>query len=114
MALPLIAKRNDTFNEVPFQINFNSAPLDLTDAEICMQLRKVYDGEVFLTLSSVMDAGITITDALAGEFKINEQIISVKAGNYLYDIQITFADGTVKTWIEGVFTILNDVSRCPI
>jgi hypothetical protein len=114
MTLSLIAKRNDTFNEVPFQINFNAAPLDLTDAVICMQLRKVYDGVIFLTLSSVMNAGITITDALGGEFKINEQIISVNAGNYLYDIQITFADGTVKTWVEGVFTILNDVSRCQI
>ena len=110
-SLTLTAKRNDTFYEVPFQIVKNNVEVDLTGAVITMQLRKVYGGEIFLNLTSVASAGITITTPLEGRFKINEQIISIEASTYLYDIQIAFADGTVKTWISGDFIINNDVTR---
>jgi hypothetical protein len=47
-----------------------------------------------------------------GEFKINKQIIDIPVYNYLYDIQITFSDGTVKSsWIYGSFNITNEVTR---
>jgi hypothetical protein len=104
-------KKGDTFDEVPFQIFFNTVPLDISDAIIRMQLRLEYGGNIYLALTSVDNEGITILDPLEGIFKINEQIINIKANSYIYDIEIIFANGEVKTWVSGNFNILPDVTR---
>ena len=103
--------KGDTFNEVSFELLLNSDPYSLEDAVIRMQLRKEYGGIPFLSLTSVANAGITITNDVNGLFKINEQIIDICAFNYLYDIEIEFGDGTVKTYISGNFLIKSDVTR---
>ena len=76
-----------------------------------MQLRKEYGGVIFLSLTSVASAGITITNAATGLFKINRQIINIDAYNYIYDIELIKADGTIKTYISGNFYVTNDVTR---
>lgn len=103
--------KGDTFEQVSFEVKINDVAVDLTDAVIRMQLRKEYGGVVGLSLTSVDDAGITITNPELGSFKINQQVINIAPYNYLYDIEIHFADGTIKTWISGNFQILNDVTR---
>ena len=81
--------KGDTFEQVPFAILLNNA----------------------LSLTSVSSAGITITNAAGGLFKINKQIIDIAAGNYSYDLEIKFADNTVKTWLSGEFLIECDITR---
>jgi len=103
--------KGDTFEAVNFQINENGDALDLTDCVIKMQLRKECGGVIALSLTSVANAGITITDAVAGEFKINNQIININSANYLYDIEITFPNDEVKTWISGQFSVICDITR---
>ena len=103
--------KGDTFDEVPFEILLNTVPIDLTGAVIRMQLRSECGGLVALSLTSVASAGITITNAVNGLFKINKQIIDIAAGNYSYDLEIRFADNTVKTWLSGAFLILCDITR---
>ena len=103
--------KGDTFDEVPFEILLNTVPIDLTGAVIRMQLRSECGGLVALSLTSVASAGITITSAVNGLFKINKQIIDIAAGNYSYDLEIRFADNTVKTWLSGAFLILCDITR---
>jgi hypothetical protein len=76
-----------------------------------MQLKKECNGVAILAFTSVASAGITITNAAGGLFKINQQIINIPEFNYIYDIQITFADGTVKTWVEGNFVVKCDITR---
>lgn len=102
--------KSDTFEAVNFEINVDTVPIDLSDTIIRMQLRKEYGGVVGLSLTSVANAGITITDAVNGLFRINQQIINIPAFNYIYDIEFDF-DGIVKTYISGNFLILNDVTR---
>jgi hypothetical protein len=104
-------KRGDTFAEVPFQINKDGIPLDLTGAIIHMQLRKSPGSTVYLDLISTASAGITITNAINGAFKINEMILNLEPNVYLYDIEITFLSGEVKTWVSGQFTVINDITR---
>ena len=104
-------KRGDTFDEVLFELKKDGTAIDLTGATIKMQLRKAAGGPIFLEFTSVSSAGITITDATAGKFKINSVIINLEANVYLYDIEITFASGEVRTWVSGQFTILNDITR---
>lgn len=105
MSLNFQAIKNDTFEEVPFQIKKNNVAINLTGATIKMQLRKVAGGVI------ASEVALTITNATNGLFKINNQKFTCDAFNYFYDIQITFADSTVKTWISGNFLILNDITR---
>jgi len=110
MGLNFTHKRGDTFEAVNFEIKINDVAVDLSDTIIRMQLRKEYGGIIALNLTSVDNAGLTITDAVDGLFKIDEQVINIEAGNYLYDIQFNF-DGEIKTYISGNFVITNDVTR---
>jgi hypothetical protein len=98
-------KRGDTFAEVPINIKINNVDLDLTGSTILMQLRKEAGGIVAFTPSLTIEAGT------GGNFSIDEQIIDIPACNYKYDIQITLADDTVSTWISGLFSINDDISR---
>ena len=111
MALDFTHIKGDSFEAVNFAMILNSAVLNLTGCTLRMQLRKEYGGVIFLSLSSVASAGITITNAAGGLFKINKQIINIPEFNYLYDIEITFSDLTVKTWISGNFLVQCDITR---
>ena len=102
----------DTFDEVALAVTINGVKADFTDAIIRMQLRKKdCDLKAVLSLTSVANAGLTIVDAVNGIFKINKQVINVDVYNYVYDIEIEFADGTIKTYIRGNFNILAEVTR---
>jgi len=103
--------KGDTFEAVNFEVKINTVAVSLVGATIKMQLRKECGGVIGLTLTSVGFEGITITDAINGKFKINKQIIDIASYNYYYDIEIKFADGTVKTWIDGMFNIICDITR---
>lgn len=103
--LNLQTKRGDTFKQVNFQINKNEAPLDLTGSIIKMQLRKEPGGLV------AYEPTLSILSGIAGTFCIDEQIINIQACNYQYDIQITTSDAEVNTWVYGIFTIIDDITR---
>lgn len=103
--------KGDTFEAVNFALVKNSVVVNLTGATIRMQLRSECGGLIALSLTSVANAGITITNAAGGLFRINKQIINIASGNYLYDLEILFADNTVKTWLSGEFLIECDITR---
>jgi hypothetical protein len=111
MALDFTHIKGDSFEAVNFQMLVNSVDLNLTGCTLRMQLRKEYGGIVYLSLTSVASAGITITNAASGLFRINKQIINIDANNYIYDIELIKADGTIKTYISGNFYVTNDVTR---
>lgn len=110
MSLNFTHKKGDTFYEVEFEIKKNDVAIDLSDSIIKMQVRKEYGGVVQLSFTSEDNDGITITDALEGKFKINQQIIDIPACNYIYDIQFNI-DGIIKTYVSGNFLVTNDVTR---
>jgi len=103
--------KGNTFDEVLFQYKINGVAVDITNYIIKMQLRKEHEGVVYLEFTSDASNGITITNGLDGMFKINEQIIDIKGGNYIYDIEFNDIDnGTIETYIKGNFNIINDVT----
>jgi hypothetical protein len=109
--LNLQAQRNATFNQVPFEILIDGEPLDLTGAVIRMQVKKDACSSPVLTLTSVENDGITITDAVDGKFKINEQIITIPTCNYEYDIKITLDSGDVKYYVGGLFQVVKTITN---
>lgn len=111
MSLNFSHIQGDTFEAVNFQVLKNAVALNLTGAVIKMQLKKECGGVPILSFTTVASAGLTITSAANGLFKINKQIINIPEFNYSYDIEITFSDGTVKTWVEGNFVVKCDITR---
>lgn len=111
MSLNFSHIQGDTFEAVNFEVKKNNTAVNLTGAVIKMQLKKECGGVPILSFTSVGSAGLTITSAANGLFKINKQIINIPEYNYSYDIEITFADGTVKTWVEGNFVVKCDITR---
>jgi hypothetical protein len=112
MALNFTHTKGDTFSEVAFEVKKNGTAINLTGAVIKMQLRKCYtDTTAALSLTSASSAGITITGASAGQFKINAQIIDIEVFNYVYDIQFTLSSGEVRTYVKGGFNVTPEVTR---
>ena len=76
MSLQFTHIKGDTFDEVAFQLKINESAVNLTGATIRMQLRKSYSDTVAaLSLTSASSAGITITNAANGEFKMENFFI---------------------------------------
>jgi hypothetical protein len=112
MSLNFSHIKADTFDQVNFELKVNNVAKDLTGAIIRMQLRTNADNTTpALSLTSVGSAGITITSPLSGLFRINAQIIDIPVYDYEYDIEIRFADNTVKTYISGIFSITQEITR---
>jgi len=109
--LNIQALRGDTFKSYEFEILIDSQKLDLTDAVVKIDIKKDACSLPALTLTSVNDNGIIITEPENGRFKIIEQIINIPAFNYQYDIQITLANGTVNTWVGGLFQVINTITE---
>jgi|WetSurMetagenome_2_1015567.scaffolds.fasta_scaffold283618_2 hypothetical protein len=102
--------KNDTFEGVVFTVTVNTVALNLTNASIKMQLRNPDNYYLALELSTD-NLKIEITNAMAGIFSIVKQIVIIPAMTYIYDIQITLGDGSVKTYIAGTWKILQDVTE---
>ena len=103
--------RGDTFYQYPFQIVIDGTPLNLTGAVIKMDIKKDVHSNPALSLTSVGSNGISITNAINGQFSIEEQIFTIPAFSYQYDIQITLSNGKVKTYIGGIFQVVDTITQ---
>jgi len=106
-------RRGDTFNGHSFEILLNAVPVDLTGAVIKIQMRRSPGSKVVIEwLTS--DGSITISGAgnniLRMEEKTGEQM-QIEPATYKYDINVVLANGVTNTYVEGTFTIADDISR---
>ena len=74
-------------------------PLNLTNAQPRMVYRRV--GENLERLRLVVGAGIVITNAAGGIFRVNPQILPLTAGNYYWEIILAEANGTIIPLFAG-------------
>ena len=102
--------RNDTFAAQAFVYKRNGVVIDLTGATIAMMLRLVKTQTTPDLSLSTATSGITITTAAAGEWEVDAQVISIAAGVYFQDVQLTEASGVISTFTSGTWTILQDVT----
>lgn len=104
-------KRGDTWVGINnIVIATNGAPVDLTGATIRMDFRKSIDSPAALTLSTSNNS-IIITQPTQGAFTIPPRIIEIPFGIYLYDLQVTYPNGVVLTYIEGTWEIVADITE---
>tara|TARA_R110000787_G_scaffold46199_1_gene112275 strand:- start:813 stop:1160 length:348 start_codon:yes stop_codon:yes gene_type:complete len=99
--------RGDTFDAITFTIKEDGTDVDLTGAAIKIDFRKdSITGSLQKSMS--IGSGITIVDAVGGEFKLDSYINNWAAQTYYYDTQITFSDGIVRTYFKGTLKVDQD------
>ncbi len=98
--------RGDSFPSRTFKpIKIDDVDIDLTDVDIRMQIR-TSGGEILKTF--IKGNGITL-DGTNG-FTVDRFKIKRYHGKAEYDIEFTFDDDIVKTWIKGKVEIIKDVT----
>lgn len=97
--------RTTTF--LPYQLTIidSGAPLNLTNATICMQMKRQANSAV------VFEFPITIIDALNGVIRIEEFDANFPAYIYQYDLKIT-TNGQTFPYMKGTFTVVQNTSEC--
>lgn len=105
--------QNDTFDGIEFVIEneVTNIGIDLTGCEIFIQFRGGYEKSELVKTLTNNNKGIENTDLPNGVFRISPFLVVWKPDTYAYDIQITFPDGVVKTFIKGTVTVIDDTSR---
>ena len=74
-------------------------PMNLTNAQLRMIWRRV--GENLERLNLVVGAGIQITNAAGGVFRVIPQILPLTAGCYYWEIILTQANGSIIPLFAG-------------
>lgn len=74
-----------------------------------LQIRTVLSNDIVITLTT--GAGITLSSLGVITLTMTAaQTAAIAAGDYKFDMQTTSGAGVIKTWIEGSFTIVTDVT----
>ena len=111
MAKPRPAQiyRGDTWLRSWIIKDSTGVPVDLTGASARMHVRNTDD----LTLSVSVGTGLTIT-ADAGRVDLRVDAVDTAKfalTTYRFDLEITFADGIVRTIEQGRLIVVEDVTR---
>jgi len=104
------AVRGDTIPAKQFTITKTvdqvTTPIDLTN--VAIKARFVKEGQEII---KEVGSGITfIGDPALGVFEIDVFRLQ-GVGEYRYDLQFKFSDGTVKTYVKGTINIKEDYTR---
>lgn len=104
--------KGDTFNGVQFQLKNKSDSefINLTDATLRTQFRKDTPlGDVQLEITD--GNGITVVDAINGIFKFDAiEDLDWSVRTYVYDVEITFLSGLIRTYVRGGMKVIQDVT----
>jgi hypothetical protein len=90
----------------------NGSAVDLTDCDVFLQFRtsKNLASPVFLEMSNYNNK-VGVVSPLLGLISISEQELNIPEGEYVYDLQINFPNGDVKTYLTGSIKILPQIKR---
>ena len=101
--------RNDTWAQV-FAITANNVAVNLSGSTITIQVRKTANASTIDLSLSTTDSSITIGGASSNQITLNKKV-TIAAGSYLYDMNVTFPSGEVKTYIWGTFFVQEDITK---
>jgi len=99
--------RNDTWQQV-FTLLADTTPINVIGSTVYIQVSKGCGGVLALTLTN--GSGITLGGVNNNQITV-KKLVDIAKGNYVWDMQVTFADLTVKTYLEGDFIVYDDVTK---
>jgi len=98
----------DTVQSQEFRLSEGGNPIDLTDADVFMDITRGSPKVLITRFSNGTAGGITITDAPNGHFVVGGGFNPLADGNFSYTIKVEFPNGVVTTYLMGVYPILNN------
>ena len=101
--------RNDSWMQT-FAITADNIAVNLTGSTIEIQVRKTANASVAELTLKTGGNGITISGASNNQIVLNK-VVNIAAGNYLYDMNVTFPSGLVKTYVWGTFLVQEDITK---
>lgn len=106
--------RGDSFERIDFEYFVADAnpgsEMNLTGITPKMQIRsKAPAGRLYKTLT--IGDGLEWTDQASGTFYLDPFIITFPEDKYYYDIEFTYADTSVVTYLRGIFDVIEDVTK---
>ena len=102
--------KGDTFDKITFTLKEDSVVVDLTGALIKMDFKKNTNTGT-LQQSFSIGTGITVISATGGVVELDAFINDWDTDMYFYDIEITFSDGVVRTYVKGRLSVNQDISN---
>lgn len=102
----LVIDQGTTFSVTINLTTDDGSEKDLTDYTVSSQIRKSYHTNTYTALT-------TSKIDLAGEITLSltpEQTSALKAGRYVYDVEISSSQETVRV-VEGIVTVTPEVTR---
>jgi hypothetical protein len=101
--------RNDSWSQV-FSILADTTPVDLSGSTILIQVRPSANSTTIALALTTADSSILIGGVDNNQITLNKKA-DVAAGSYVYDMNVTFPTGEVKTYIWGNFIVQEDISK---
>lgn len=101
--------RNDSWMQA-FSLLADTVPIVLTGSTIKIQVRKTADAATVELLLTTADSSILIGGVGYNEITLNK-VVAIAAGSYVYDMNVVFPSGEVKTYIHGNFNVQEDVTK---
>ena len=115
--LDIICRKGDTFL---LSLEFgremaNTSPTSATGGDAASYALDVRETDTATSASLTMSGSdIVISDGQTTDSKVtitkSASSMGINAGVYVYDFQQTLANGTVKTYLYGTFTVNEDVT----
>jgi|SRR5690625_397405 len=90
-----ITLEGDTFRGWVMELKESGNPIDLTGAEVSLEVKARKGGPL------ILDIPATVIDPLGGQIAIPWFTTDAQAYSYLYDLTVRFPDGLVQTFITG-------------
>jgi hypothetical protein len=104
----LVIDQGTTFSSIISLTNQDGTAMNLTGYIVKSQFRKSYQS------SSATDFQASIYDAIAGKIRLQlspSASSAVRAGRYLYDIELTTPSGEKSRALEGLVIITPEITR---
>lgn len=101
--------RNDSWAQT-FALLADTTPIDLSGCTILIQVRPTPTSASVVLELTTDDSSIGIGGVDNNQITLNK-IVNVAAGTYVYDMNVTFPSGEVKTYLWGNFIVTEDISK---
>lgn len=104
----LFVDQGSTYSNIITVAASNTQPLNLTDYTVKSQMRKSYQTSTAYTFTS------SVYDALNGKIRLqltSEESRDIPAGRYLYDVEITSPSGNRTRVVEGIVTVIPEITK---
>ena len=111
MLHPVQIYRGDTWIRV-WTIAVDGVALNLTGASAALHVRsRAEDALTVFEATTAVDGGLTITEPTAGIIGLRKSTATLPVGRYIFDLEITLADGTIQTYEQNYLIVRQDVTR---